>query len=154
MYEATRQVLTKTKAPPGLITELDPDAPLRQNKVLHDQDVEDEQRLYRCVFELVRAGKVLKAQKLAMGQGYFMLAAGMQGWKAFRGNIRGLYASSLEIESSMPTSKGSRSERHGESSLDDLKLPSSSSSTSGQCGTLRFHLIGACFRRGRRSAAR
>lgn len=89
MYEATRQSLAKNKASPGTITELDPDAPLRQNRNIHDQDVEDEQRLYRCVFELVRAGKILKAQKLAMGQGYFMLAAGMQGWKAFRGNIRG-----------------------------------------------------------------
>ncbi|XP_003739397.1 nuclear pore complex protein Nup107 [Galendromus occidentalis] len=88
MYEATRQGLAKGKGSPGSITELDPDAPLRQNRAFHDQDVEDEQRLFRCVFELVRAGNFPKAQKLAMGQGYFMLAAGMQGWMAFRGNIR------------------------------------------------------------------
>lgn len=89
MFEATRQALAKNNVAPGIITELDPDAPLRQNKTFHDLDVEDEQRLFRCVFELVRAGKLPKAQKLAMDQGYFMLAAGMQGWKAFRGNIRG-----------------------------------------------------------------
>lgn len=89
MYECTRHAILKNQANCDIITELDPDAPIRQRRVLHEQDTEDEQRFFRCVFELVRAGKPTEAQKLAIDQGYFMLAAGMEGWKAFRGNIRG-----------------------------------------------------------------
>lgn len=89
MYEATRTAILTNRATADVITELDPDAPIRQNKLLHEQDVEDEQRFYRCVFELVRAGRLIEAQKLAMDQGHFLLAAGMEGWKAFRSNIRG-----------------------------------------------------------------
>ncbi|XP_022658066.1 nuclear pore complex protein Nup107-like [Varroa destructor] len=88
MYECTRHAILKNQANCDIITELDPDAPIRQRRVLHEQDTEDEQRFFRCVFELVRAGKPTEAQKLAIDQGYFMLAAGMEGWKAFRGNIR------------------------------------------------------------------
>ncbi|OQR74680.1 nuclear pore complex protein Nup107-like [Tropilaelaps mercedesae] len=88
MYEATLHAILSNRANADVVSELDPDAPIRQQRVLHEQDIEDEQRFFRCVFELVRAGKLTEAQKLAMDQGYFMLAAGMEGWKAFRGNIR------------------------------------------------------------------
>lgn len=89
MYAATQQLLAKNKCVPGMITELDPDAPLRQNKAPHDQDAEDEQRLYRSVFELVRGGQVSYGMKLAADYGHFMLAVGMNGWKAFEENSRG-----------------------------------------------------------------
>ncbi|XP_022708718.1 nuclear pore complex protein Nup107-like [Varroa jacobsoni] len=88
MYEYTKRAILRDHAHDGIVTELDPDAPMRQQRTLHEQDVEDGQRLFRCVFELVRAGKLSDAQKLAVSQGHFMLAAGMQGWKAFRDNIR------------------------------------------------------------------
>ena len=42
------------------MTELDPDAPLRQKRPLHDLDARDETQLLRHLFDLVRAGQVQK----------------------------------------------------------------------------------------------
>ena len=41
-----------------IITELDPDAPLRQQKQLSDLDAEDEGRLIKYLFAHIRAGKL------------------------------------------------------------------------------------------------
>ena len=46
----------------GHVTELDPDASTRQKKPLADLDREDESRLQRYLFALVRSGQFDKAQ--------------------------------------------------------------------------------------------
>ena len=45
-----------------LVTELDPDAPMRQQRELLDLDAEDEARLIKYLFAHVRAGKLDKVQ--------------------------------------------------------------------------------------------
>lgn len=44
-WENTLHCLQMNKVKPGLVTELDPDAKLRQGKLLHDLDEQDQQRL-------------------------------------------------------------------------------------------------------------
>lgn len=39
-----------------LVTELDPDAPIRQKRPLADLDREDDARLLRYIYTLIRAG--------------------------------------------------------------------------------------------------
>ena len=48
----------------GHVTELDPDASTRQNKPLAELDREDESRLQRYLFALVRSGQFDKAQSV------------------------------------------------------------------------------------------
>jgi hypothetical protein len=40
----------------GLVTELDPDAPGRQGKTLHPENVKSEERLQARMWQLIRAG--------------------------------------------------------------------------------------------------
>lgn len=47
-----------------IVTEMDPDAPHHQKKVLHDLDMEDEKRLERKIFHEIRCGKLEEAQKV------------------------------------------------------------------------------------------
>ena len=41
-----------------MVTELDPDAPMRQRRPLHDLDQEDEVRLLKHMFAYIRAGQL------------------------------------------------------------------------------------------------
>jgi nuclear pore complex protein Nup107 len=41
-----------------MVTEMDPDAPIRQNKPLVDLDKEDENRLFKYLFAFLRAGQL------------------------------------------------------------------------------------------------
>lgn len=64
-----------------LVTEMDPDAPVRQNRPLADLDQEDEARLLKHMFSLIRAGKLEEAQHLCEKCGQSWRAATLEGWK-------------------------------------------------------------------------
>ncbi|XP_067027190.1 nuclear pore complex protein Nup107-like [Acropora muricata] len=64
-----------------LVTEMDPDAPGRQNRPLHDLDQEDETRLLRHMFTFIRAGKLKEAQDLCERSNQYWRAASLEGWK-------------------------------------------------------------------------
>jgi hypothetical protein len=49
---------------PHLVTEIDPDASSRQQKKIHNDDFEDENRFLQCVWSLIRSGNLQEAQLL------------------------------------------------------------------------------------------
>ncbi|KOC68273.1 Nuclear pore complex protein Nup107 [Habropoda laboriosa] len=63
-----------------LVSSLDPDAPIRENKPLHDLDREDDARLEKRMFIEVRCGRLQKAQALAEHCGQPWRAACLLGW--------------------------------------------------------------------------
>lgn len=65
------------------VTEMDPDAPVRQNRPIADLDVEDEKRLLKHLFVYIRAGKLQEAQELCIKCGQAWRAATMEGWKLY-----------------------------------------------------------------------
>ncbi|XP_069580097.1 nuclear pore complex protein Nup107 [Brachyistius frenatus] len=66
-----------------LVTELDPDAPLRQQRPLADLDREDDARLLKNLFTLIRAGMTDEAQRLCKRCGQAWRAASLEGWKLY-----------------------------------------------------------------------
>ncbi|KAL0967258.1 hypothetical protein UPYG_G00249980 [Umbra pygmaea] len=66
-----------------LVTELDPDAPVRQKRPLADLDREDEARLLKYLFTLIRAGMTDEAQRLCKRCGQAWRAATLEGWKLY-----------------------------------------------------------------------
>uniref|UniRef100_A0A8C6TSC4 Nuclear pore complex protein n=1 Tax=Neogobius melanostomus TaxID=47308 RepID=A0A8C6TSC4_9GOBI len=66
-----------------LVTELDPDAPFRQQRPLVDLDREDDARLLKNLFTLVRAGMTEEAQRLCKRCGQAWRAATLEGWKLY-----------------------------------------------------------------------
>lgn len=48
----------------NLVSTLDPDAPYRENRALHDLDAADWKKLNRKVFSLIRCGKLTEAQQV------------------------------------------------------------------------------------------
>ncbi|XP_071392851.1 LOW QUALITY PROTEIN: nuclear pore complex protein Nup107, partial [Centroberyx affinis] len=66
-----------------LVTELDPDAPLRQQRPLADLDREDDARLLKNLFSLIRAGMTEEAQRLCKRCGQAWRAATLEGWKLY-----------------------------------------------------------------------
>uniref|UniRef100_A0A1A7XJ13 Nuclear pore complex protein n=3 Tax=Iconisemion striatum TaxID=60296 RepID=A0A1A7XJ13_9TELE len=66
-----------------LVTELDPDAPLRQQRPLADLDLEDDARLLKNLFTLIRAGMTEEAQRLCKHCGQAWRAATLEGWKLY-----------------------------------------------------------------------
>lgn len=65
------------------VTELDPDAPIRQNKPLNDLDQEDEYRIMEFVFAFVRSGDINGAKDLCSKVGQLWRAATLDGFKLF-----------------------------------------------------------------------
>ncbi|XP_012287801.1 nuclear pore complex protein Nup107 isoform X2 [Orussus abietinus] len=63
-----------------MVTSLDPDAPIREGKPLHDLDKEDDARLERRMFVEIRSGRFEKAQALAVHCGQPWRAACLLGW--------------------------------------------------------------------------
>ncbi|XP_017881019.1 nuclear pore complex protein Nup107 [Ceratina calcarata] len=63
-----------------LVSSLDPDAPIREGKPLHDLDREDDTRLEKRMFIEVRCGRLQKAQALAEHCGQPWRAACLLGW--------------------------------------------------------------------------
>uniref|UniRef100_A0A671QW27 Nuclear pore complex protein n=1 Tax=Sinocyclocheilus anshuiensis TaxID=1608454 RepID=A0A671QW27_9TELE len=66
-----------------LVTELDPDAPIRQKRPLADLDREDDSRLLKNLFNLIRAGMTDEAQRLCKRCGQAWRAATLEGWKLY-----------------------------------------------------------------------
>ncbi|XP_077450671.1 nuclear pore complex protein Nup107 isoform X2 [Stigmatopora argus] len=66
-----------------LVTELDPDAPLRQRRPLADLDQEDDVRMLKTLFTLIRAGMMEEAQRLCTRSGQAWRAATLEGWKLY-----------------------------------------------------------------------
>ncbi|XP_015597229.1 nuclear pore complex protein Nup107 [Cephus cinctus] len=64
----------------AIVSSLDPDAPIREGKPLHDLDREDDARLEKRMFIEVRCGQLQKAQALAMHCGQPWRAACLLGW--------------------------------------------------------------------------
>uniref|UniRef100_A0A2P2HXF4 Nuclear pore complex protein n=1 Tax=Hirondellea gigas TaxID=1518452 RepID=A0A2P2HXF4_9CRUS len=64
-----------------LISSVDPDAPVRYGKVLHDLDQEDERVLVRRVMLCLRSGQEAEAQDKCVASGQHWRAATMEGWK-------------------------------------------------------------------------
>ncbi|XP_063783579.1 nuclear pore complex protein Nup107 isoform X2 [Pseudophryne corroboree] len=73
-----------------LVSELDPDAPIRQKLPLDDLDREDDIRLLKYLFALIRAGMTDEAQRLCKRCGQAWRAATLEGWKLYHDpNING-----------------------------------------------------------------
>ncbi|KAM5171329.1 nuclear pore complex protein Nup107 isoform 1-T1 [Mantella aurantiaca] len=73
-----------------LVSELDPDAPIRQKLPLDDLDREDDIRLLKYLFTLIRAGMTDEAQRLCKRCGQSWRAATLEGWKLYHDpNITG-----------------------------------------------------------------
>ncbi|XP_032360970.1 nuclear pore complex protein Nup107 [Etheostoma spectabile] len=66
-----------------LVTELDPDAPFRQQRPLAELDREDDTRLLKNLFSLIRAGMTEEAQRLCKRCGQAWRAATLEGWKLY-----------------------------------------------------------------------
>ncbi|XP_043268599.1 nuclear pore complex protein Nup107 [Venturia canescens] len=66
-----------------LVTSLDPDAPIREGKPLHDLDKEDDARLEKRMFIEVRCGRLQRAQELAVHCGQPWRAACLLGWEPY-----------------------------------------------------------------------
>ncbi|XP_043196075.1 nuclear pore complex protein Nup107-like [Amphibalanus amphitrite] len=65
----------------GQSRSMDPDGPVRDRQPLHDLDQDDERRLLRYMFVLLRSGQMSKAQELCLRVGQPWRAATLEGWK-------------------------------------------------------------------------
>ncbi|XP_033017626.1 nuclear pore complex protein Nup107 isoform X2 [Lacerta agilis] len=85
-----RQLNTFSGSSRPLVTELDPDAPIRQKMPLDDLDREDDARLLKFLFTLIRAGMTDEAQRLCKRCGQAWRAATLEGWKLYHDpNVNG-----------------------------------------------------------------
>ncbi|XP_063111178.1 nuclear pore complex protein Nup107 isoform X3 [Cavia porcellus] len=92
-----RQLASSIGSARPLVTELDPDAPIRQKMPLDDLDREDEIRLLKYLFTLIRAGMTDEAQRLCKRCGQAWRAATLEGWKLYHDpNINGEIGAELE----------------------------------------------------------
>ncbi|XP_037089439.1 nuclear pore complex protein Nup107-like, partial [Pollicipes pollicipes] len=80
-WENTLHALQAPAPPAGLTESMDPDGPVREGSKLHDLDQDDERRLLRYMFVLVRAGQMAEAQELCLKVGQPWRAAALEGWK-------------------------------------------------------------------------
>ncbi|EDW25505.1 GL26389 [Drosophila persimilis] len=64
-----------------IVTSLDPDAPVRENRPLHALDEEDNMRLGRAIFGAIRRGSIDDALKLCKHYGQTWKAAILEGWR-------------------------------------------------------------------------
>ena len=82
-WENTLSALQRGAIGPNMVTELDPDAPLRTGKQLHSLDQEDEARLVRTLFWCVRCGLLEDGQDLCVRLGQAWRAATLEGWRPY-----------------------------------------------------------------------
>ncbi|XP_039282828.1 LOW QUALITY PROTEIN: nuclear pore complex protein Nup107 [Nilaparvata lugens] len=64
-----------------IVASLEPDAQLRQNRPLHDLDMEDEARLLQQVFTEIRCGRLEQAHSLCYHAGQPWRACTLEGWR-------------------------------------------------------------------------
>ena len=82
-WENTLSALQRGAIGPNMITEMDPDAPLRTGKQLHTLDQEDETRLIKTLFGCVRCGLLEEGQELCVRVGQSWRAATLEGWRPY-----------------------------------------------------------------------
>ena len=82
-WENTLAALQRGAIGPNMVTELDPDAPLRTGKQLHSLDQEDETRLIKTLFGCVRCGLLEEGQELCVRVGQSWRAATLEGWRPY-----------------------------------------------------------------------
>jgi nuclear pore complex protein Nup107 len=68
-----------------IISELDPDAPLRQGKGLTPEDEENERKLLKQVFAYLRIGDIKGAQQVCRDSNNYWRAASLSGKKSLEG---------------------------------------------------------------------
>lgn len=66
-----------------IVKSLDPDAPIREKRPLHDLDMEDQKRLTKQIFMAIRQGKIDEAQSLCAHCGQPWQAALLEGWRLY-----------------------------------------------------------------------
>lgn len=66
-----------------LVTEIDPDAPVRQGRHIHKLDAEDEVLLLSQILSHIRCGQLEQAQKLCIHCGQPWRAATLEGWRLY-----------------------------------------------------------------------
>lgn len=64
-----------------IVKHLDPDAPFREKRPLHDLDMQDEARLTKQIFTELRRGRIEEAQALCEHYGQPWRAAVLEGWR-------------------------------------------------------------------------
>ncbi|XP_059484595.1 nuclear pore complex protein Nup107 [Neocloeon triangulifer] len=67
----------------ALVTEIDPDAPVRQSRYIHKLDAEDEAILLGQILSHVRCGQLDLAQRLCVHCGQPWRAATLEGWRLY-----------------------------------------------------------------------
>lgn len=65
----------------NMVKSIDPDAPIREQRALHDLDQEDQSRLLRAIFTKIRQGKIEEAQNICEHCGHPWQAAILEGWR-------------------------------------------------------------------------
>lgn len=68
------------------VDEVDPDAPIRLSKSLHDLDQEDEYKLMEYIFAFIRAGDLKSARDFCQKIGQSWRAATLEGFRLFSDN--------------------------------------------------------------------
>ena len=66
-----------------LVKNLDPDAPARQNRSLHDLDNRDDNEFAKLLYVYIRSGMLQNAQEICEQSGYPWRAGTLDGWKLF-----------------------------------------------------------------------
>ena len=66
-----------------MVKNIDPDAPARQNKSLHDLDNRDDQELAKLLYIYVRSGMLQAAQEVCEASGHPWRAGTLDGWKLY-----------------------------------------------------------------------
>ncbi|KAF2364619.1 Nuclear pore protein 84/107 [Trinorchestia longiramus] len=79
--KACARTLGQGRSATHLVTSLDPDAPVRQKKAIHDLDQDDDRVLVRNVMLAIRSGQLYQAQDKCVASGKQWLAATIEGWK-------------------------------------------------------------------------
>jgi nuclear pore complex protein Nup107 len=91
----TREAIKMAKITGGrqsndrIVSELDPDAPLRQDKSLMPEDGEAERTLLRQVFQYLRVGDLVSAQRVCRDSNNHWRAASLAGYAVDTGKLNG-----------------------------------------------------------------
>lgn len=83
----SRERKGRTTDEQGIVTELDPDAPIRQNKRLEEQDTTFERVLMKAMYLRIRAGDYGEAADIARQSGNHWRAASLQGCVEDRSSV-------------------------------------------------------------------
>ncbi|XP_075228715.1 nuclear pore complex protein Nup107 [Lycorma delicatula] len=97
LHQLQNEKVSYTSSRP-IITNLDPDAPFRQKKPLHDLDMEDESRLLQQVFTEIRCGRLDQAHTLCYHAGQPWRAATLEGWRLHHDPNYGLSSSAEKLQ--------------------------------------------------------